>query len=112
MLENARFIVELLVLAVAAGYWAGEIKARRRGDPVRPAPTHSEEPGVNGKPSLGELSRRLDAMQQEFRDDRRNYLQRHEAETQFEGLWGAIKDLRTMDTAIGRRVDGLFREGV
>lgn len=74
VLETLKFIIQILVLAVGIGYWAGEIKARRRREPI-PVVTNG-----NGTPTLGEVIRRLAVLE----DQRDQYMRMDLAERMIE----------------------------
>lgn len=109
--------IGVAVLLVSLGRWGGKLESRRNGrNPMSTSP--SDAAGTNGTPSLGELSRRVADLELEFREDRRNYLPREEANARWESnqrehedLWGAVKDLRVIDSAAARRIDGLMGSG-
>jgi hypothetical protein len=98
-----------IVLFVALGRWGGRMETRRPTSVTKP------EPQTNGTPSLGELVRWRDGFEVERRalvrsadmEDRlriRDDANRRE----HEDIWGAIKDLRSVDSTQQRRIDALM----
>lgn len=115
-LSIGQFVISLLVLAVAIGRWGGKLEGRREVHHLDSVTKPVVDEPANGRPSVGELSRRLQQLEDEFKEDRRNYLPRSEADERYkalqrerEDLWGAVKDLRTMDAAQQRRIDALMQ---
>lgn len=104
-LGMAEILVGFAVLLVSLGRWGGKLETRR---PPAVTPAHTLPEGSNGHASLGELERSLQALRDEFREDRREYLTRSEAAAKFDAVWGEIKNLRAMDSAAARRIDGLM----
>lgn len=100
----AKFLVDLLVLAVVVGYWAGE---RRKRAPAPPATSVTRVDEGNGQPTLWETTRRVEALEERLD----GYVTRDVAAAKFEGLSREIRNQRELTDALRRNVEGLMGQG-
>lgn len=103
-LADVKVVVELIAIGVGLGYFIAERLARRQRLPE--GLDHHLHTKANGYPTLGELNRRVQAIEDTQKMVRAEV--RADVDGRLDGVWGAIKDLRAIDNAQQRRIDGLL----
>lgn len=105
LISAAKFFVDVLVLAVAGGYWAGELRARRqRAEPSPLSSLRLTDGPLVPSPSMGEVIRRLEKLE---RDVPETYVRMDLAREWLTQSQHERADLRALITATQRRLDDL-----
>lgn len=111
ILAFIQLLVGLGVILVGLGFWGGKLEARRAGrNPMSTSPSDAVPPAH----PIADLERRL----QELIDDRREYVRMgdlnarsEQNKSEHDQIWREISNLRSVDNATTRRIDGLMGQG-